>query len=80
MAEIKSLMPNFPQTHSQVNEIWELELDCYKKVMNRKWVKSDKVQRYLQYTYMVKIKGLMPNFPQIHSQFNEIRQLELDWY
>jgi len=40
--------------------------------MIRKWFKSDEVQRYLQYTYMVEIKGFMPNYPQIYSQVDEI--------
>ena len=68
MVEIKGFMANYPKINSELYEIWELESNLYYQVMIQKWFRSDEVQRYLQYTNMVEIKGIMINYPQIYSQ------------
>ena len=57
MLEIKGLMAIFSLIHSQIHEIWGLKLNWCYSVLYQKWVTSDDVQWYLQYSFMVEIKG-----------------------
>jgi len=38
----------------------------------QKWFTSDEVQWYLQYWYVVEIKGFMPIYPQVYLKIDEI--------